>query len=265
VPPPAPPADPARRTPPPPRQTTRAAAPPQAPAAAAPTPARAPTPTPTPTRRTDDSEEVTSDRSRQTGGVVAERARDIDSAPTSVRGGPGSAGWTEPSLGAVEWDMTEVGAEPAPREESVTKQVPRPSPQIFEIVPQTLGIATVGGYCDPIIARNSQVPCERTRVFTPSSDFQLSVRIRICQGESRRIDENAPLGELVLDGLPARRRGDSRITVTFGIDADGMLKVSARDEQTGAERRASVKLLGAQSAEEITHARERFKELTGVG
>jgi molecular chaperone DnaK len=87
------------------------------------------------------------------------------------------------------------------------------------------------------------------------------VRIRVCQGESRRLDDNVILGDVVLDGLPARPRGETAIEVTFQIDASGILQVRARDANTGQEQRASLDVVGAQTPAEVDAARERFAQL----
>ena len=94
-----------------------------------------------------------------------------------------------------------------------------------------------------------------------SRDKQQTVRIRVCQGESRRIEENVVLGDLVLDNLEARPRGETAIEVTFAIDASGILRVKARDARTGQEQRASLEVLGAQSPEEVAAAANRLREL----
>lgn len=139
---------------------------------------------------------------------------------------------------------------------------PPPSgPTVVEVVPRGLGIGTVGGYCEELIRRNSRVPAETKRMFATSRDQQQTVRIRVCQGESRRIDENAVLGDLVLDKLPARPRGATAIEVTFSVDASGILQVRARDAQTGQEQRASLDLVGTQSPDEVAAARARFADL----
>lgn len=131
-------------------------------------------------------------------------------------------------------------------------------PTVLDVTPRGLGIGTVGGYCEELIRRNSRVPAETMKVFSTSRDQQQMVRIRVCQGESRRLDDNVILGDLVLDGLPPRPRGESAIEVTFQLDASGILQVRARDARTGKEQRASLDLVGAQSPAEVAAARERF-------
>jgi molecular chaperone DnaK len=138
---------------------------------------------------------------------------------------------------------------------------PRGGPQVMDVTPRGLGIGTVAGYCEELIRRNSRVPAEMRKVFSTSRDQQSMVRIRVCQGESRRLDDNVILGDLVLDGLPARPRGETAIEVTFQLDASGILQVHARDSKTGQEQRASLDIVGAQSPAEVDAARERFSQL----
>ncbi|MCB9559520.1 MAG: Hsp70 family protein [Kofleriaceae bacterium] len=157
-------------------------------------------------------------------------------APTLMGAGPGA-------LGAA-----------APRRSA-------PGPTVVDVTPRGLGIGTVAGYCEELIRRNSTVPAEVKRMFTTSRDRQDAVRIRVCQGESRRIDQNLIIGDLVLDGLDPRPRGETTIEVTFAIDHSGILQVRARDARTGREQRASLDILGAQSPAEVDAARSRLREL----
>ncbi len=122
---------------------------------------------------------------------------------------------------------------------------------LLDVTPRGLGIATVGGFADTIIQRNAQIPLEQTRVFATTADNQTAVKIQVCQGESRRFDENTPLGELTLDGLRPAQRGQVRVAVTFEIDPDGILKVRAQDEETGRAQAAKIQLLGTLSEEEL--------------
>jgi molecular chaperone DnaK len=118
-------------------------------------------------------------------------------------------------------------------------------PLLLDVTPATLGIATAGGYCEKLIEKNAPIPIERSKVFTTARDGQTKVLIDVCRGEARRYGENEPLGELVLDGLPAQRRGDVKIEVTFRVDTDGILRVRARDVATGAAQEATLTVLGA--------------------
>ena len=94
------------------------------------------------------------------------------------------------------------------------------------------------------------VPCEKTRTFLTASDSQTTVSIRVAQGQSSRFAANICLGDLVLSGLRPARRGEVKILVTFELDADGILNVRARDQDTGRETAVSMKLLGTQSEAE---------------
>jgi molecular chaperone DnaK len=128
---------------------------------------------------------------------------------------------------------------------------------LLDVTPRALGIAVTGGFAERIIDRNVPVPVEQTRIFSTSSDNQTSVRIQVCQGESRRFEENVPLGELELTDLQPARRGEVSIEVTFKVDTNGILRVRARDGATGAAREAAVNVRGAMSESEVEEAAER--------
>jgi molecular chaperone DnaK len=136
-----------------------------------------------------------------------------------------------------------------------------PLPVVLDVTPRGLGIGTVAGFCEELIRRNARVPTEIKRLFTTSHDKQSSVRIVVCQGESRRLDNNVVVGDLVLDNLEPRPRGETTIEVTFALDASGILNVSARDALSGREQRASLAILGAQSQAEVAASAERLRAL----
>ena len=136
-----------------------------------------------------------------------------------------------------------------------------PSPVVLDVTPRGLGIATVAGYCEELIRRNSRVPAEIKKLFTTSRDQQRSVRILVCQGESRKLDNNIVLGDLFLDNLPPRPRGETSIEVTFMLDASGILQVHARDAQTGQEQRATLDLVGAMPQQDVAASRARIQQL----
>jgi len=138
--------------------------------------------------------------------------------------------------------------------------VPR-TPLVVDVTPASFGISTVAGYCEELIRRNSRLPTEMRRTFVTSRDKQQTVRIQVCQGESRRLEDNLVLGDLVLDNLEARPRGETSIEVTFTIDASGILQVRARDSRTGREQRVSLEVLGRHSAEEVAAAAGRLQQL----
>ncbi|MBA2541108.1 MAG: Hsp70 family protein [Deltaproteobacteria bacterium] len=137
----------------------------------------------------------------------------------------------------------------------------RAMPTILEVTPRGLGIGTVAGFCEELIRRNERLPATKRKSFTTARDQQAVVRIVVCQGESRRLDNNTVIGDLVLANLPPRPRGETTIEVTFVIDASGILQVSARDAATGAEQRASLDLVGAVSQQDVAASRERLAQL----
>jgi molecular chaperone DnaK len=147
----------------------------------------------------------------------------------------------------------------APQAYPVMQQ--QPMPVVMDVTPRSLGIATVAGFCEELIRRNSKLPAEKIKMFTTSRDLQSAVRIVVCQGESRRIDNNVVIGDLRLEGLPARPRGETSIEVTFSLDASGILQVRARDSQTGREQRASLDLVGGVREQDVSAARDRIQQL----
>jgi len=130
-------------------------------------------------------------------------------------------------------------------------------PVLVDVTPLTLAVETVEGFCDSIIARNTTVPCSRTREFVTAADNQTSVRVRVAQGESKKFGENTLLGEVELSGLRPARRGDVRIAVSFALDASGMLVVSAKDVGTGRETSTQVHLVGLPDAQEVARMAAR--------
>jgi molecular chaperone DnaK len=110
-----------------------------------------------------------------------------------------------------------------------------------------------------LIERNAPIPTEQTRSFSTSRDDQTSVSVRICQGESRRTDDNQVLGQIDLLSLRKARRGEVSIAVTFVIDADGILNVRAIDEDTGHGQEIHISLVGAIAPVEIERMRARLR------
>jgi molecular chaperone DnaK len=140
---------------------------------------------------------------------------------------------------------------------------PQRAPVVMDVTPRGLGVGTVAGFCEELIRRNSRVPAEIRRLFTTSRDLQEAVRIIVCQGESRRLEENVVIGDLVLTELPPRPRGETSIEVTFLIDASGILQVRARDAQTGREQRAAIEVLGDITEDDVAASRDRLRMLRG--
>ena len=107
---------------------------------------------------------------------------------------------------------------------------------LLDVTPQSLGVRTVGGFCETLIPRNTAVPTESTKVFHTAFDNQTEVRIAVYQGESRMADNNELLGEFVLEGLALKPRGQVKVRVSFEIDNDGIVHVRAVDSVLGMER-----------------------------
>ena len=136
---------------------------------------------------------------------------------------------------------------------------------LLDVTPRALGIAVAGGYAEKIVDKNVPVPVEQTRVFATSADNQTTVRIQVCQGESRRFEENIPLGDLELPGLPPARRGEVKIEVTFRVDTNGILRVRARDAATGMACEAAVSVRGTMTEDEVSAAADRVETEMTLG
>ncbi len=115
-------------------------------------------------------------------------------------------------------------------------------PLLIDVTPLSLSVETVGGMLDLVVARNTHVPCARTRHYATGIENQQEVVLRVCQGEGDRISLNTVLGECVLSGLPPARRGELSIEVTFELDSDGILRIHAREERSGREIRAEMRV-----------------------
>ena len=122
---------------------------------------------------------------------------------------------------------------------------------LVDVTPLTLGIETFGGIMTPIITRNTTIPTRVTKEFTTASDNQTEVDIKVFQGERKLSKMNKKLGEFKLVGIPLAKKGIPKIDVTFDIDVNGIVKVSAYDKGTGHKRSISVKSNGGLSEEEI--------------
>jgi molecular chaperone DnaK len=138
-------------------------------------------------------------------------------------------------------------------------------PLLLDVTPLTLGVETAGGFCEPIIERNAPIPTEQTRRFSTSQDNQVSVKMRICQGEERRAEANQLLGTIELGDLRAAARGSVKIEVTFMIDADGTLSVRARDEATRKAQKIRIDLVGGLREEDVHRMYKRQKALNVRG
>ncbi len=114
---------------------------------------------------------------------------------------------------------------------------------LLDVTPLTLGLETLGGVSTPLIPRNTTIPTTKSQVFSTAADNQTQVEINILQGERPMAADNKSLGRFILDGIPPAPRGMPQVEVTFDIDANGILHVTAKDKATGKEQ--SIKITGS--------------------
>ncbi len=134
---------------------------------------------------------------------------------------------------------------------------------LLDVTPLTLGVEVLGGLAEPLIERNTTIPVRRSKIFTTAADFQTSVEIHIVQGERPMAADNVSLGRFTLDGIPPAPRGVPRIEVTFDINADGILTVTAKD--LGTNKEMSVKItaphrLSREEIEKMVREAEQYAE-----
>jgi molecular chaperone DnaK len=122
---------------------------------------------------------------------------------------------------------------------------------LLDVTPLTLGIETLGGVMTPIIERNTTIPVRKSQVFTTTADFQPQVEIHVLQGERPMARDNRTLGRFTLSGIPPAPRGVPQIEVSFDIDANGILNVSAKDKGTGKEQKITIKASTQLPREEV--------------
>ena len=125
---------------------------------------------------------------------------------------------------------------------------------LLDVTPLSLGIETLGGVTTKLIERNTTIPTSKNEVFSTAADNQNSVEIHVLQGERDMAEGNKSLGRFVLDGIPPAPRGVPQVEVTFNIDANGILNVSAKDKGTGKEQSITIKESGSLSKDEIEKA-----------
>jgi len=143
---------------------------------------------------------------------------------------------------------------------------------LLDVTPLSLSIETEGSRATPMIERNTTIPAKKSQTFSTASDNQPAVDIRISQGERPMFADNKLLGNFKLDGISPARRGEPQIEVTFDIDANGILHVSAKDKQSGKEQKISIQGSSGLSEEEIqkakndaeSHAEEDLKRVARV-
>jgi molecular chaperone DnaK len=132
---------------------------------------------------------------------------------------------------------------------------------LMDVTPLTMGIEIAGGLMEPIIERNTTIPCRKSKTFTTAMDNQDMVRVHILQGERDMAENNKSLGRLELHGIPPAPRGVPSIEVTFSIDADGIMKTTVKDDGTG--RSADLRImptsgLSQDEIQQMIDAREQY-------
>ncbi len=131
---------------------------------------------------------------------------------------------------------------------------------LLDVTPLSLAIETMGGIATPMIERNTTIPAKKSQTFSTAADNQPSVDIVICQGERKMVSDNKVLGNFRLDGIQPAPRGMPQIEVTFDIDANGILHVSAKDKGTGKEQKISIEGSSGLNDEEIERAKKEAEQ-----
>ena len=130
---------------------------------------------------------------------------------------------------------------------------------LLDVTPLSLGIETMGNVYDVVIESNSTIPTKKTKTYSTAQDNQPSVEIHILQGERPMARDNRSVGRFILDGIPAGRRGEPQIEVTFDMDANGILSVSAKEKVSGKEQSIRIEASTGLSDEEIQRMRDEAK------
>ena len=133
---------------------------------------------------------------------------------------------------------------------------------LLDVTPLSLGLETLGGVTTRLIERNTTIPTKKSQIFTTAADGQTSVDIHVLQGEREMASDNVTLGRFQLDGIAPAPRGIPQIEVTFDIDANGIVNVSAKDKGTGKEQKITITASNTMTDEEIER---KVKEAEKIG
>jgi molecular chaperone DnaK len=131
---------------------------------------------------------------------------------------------------------------------------------LLDVTPLTLSIETLGGVATPLIERNTTVPTRKSQIFSTAGDNQTQVEINVLQGERPMATDNKSLGKFILDGLPPAPRGVPQIEVTFDIDANGILNVTAADKATGRSQKITITASSGLSEQEVEKMKKEAEE-----
>lgn len=131
---------------------------------------------------------------------------------------------------------------------------------LLDVTPLTLGVETLGGVLTPLIERNTTIPTSKSQIFSTAADSQSQVEIHVLQGERPMAADNKTLGRFVLDGIPPAPRGVPQIEVSFDIDANGILNVSAKDKATGKEQKITIKNATNLTEDEVEKMRQEAEK-----
>jgi molecular chaperone DnaK len=127
---------------------------------------------------------------------------------------------------------------------------------LLDVTPLTLSIETLGGIATPMIPKNTTVPVTKTQIFSTAADNQMSVEIRVAQGERPMVEDNKTLARFILDGIPPASRGVPQVEVSFDIDANGILSVKAVDKASGKSQSVRVEAQTSLSKDEVERLRQ---------
>jgi molecular chaperone DnaK len=131
---------------------------------------------------------------------------------------------------------------------------------LLDVTPLTLSVETLGGVATPLIERNTTIPARESQTFSTASDNQNQVEIHVLQGERAMATDNKSLGRFILDGIPPAPRGIPQIEVTFDINANGILEVTAKDKATGKSQNITITASSGLSDDEIERMRREAEQ-----